>query len=196
MTYVLLFHVLPSRDPGPRQPIRRLSRRHLLLGPYCYAAVYGGHLLPAGELRGSYFVPGIRFAQTLEWYYPPGFVAVNTGHYVRCQHLSLSCFGPSPSVRVRGLVQLHGGSTVPLLSLLMVCLLTGSFSVELLIPRISPILASFGLSGRGLWAMHFPVHLRGWELSLAARAQHRIPSCSSQFQLFGDMLSFWLDLPA
>ena len=35
--------------------------------------------------------------------------------------------------------------------------------------------------------MHFPVHLRGWELSLAARAQHRIPSCSSQFQLFGDM---------
>ena len=141
-----------------------------------------------GELRGSYFVPGIRFAQTVEWHYPPGFVVVKTGQSVRCQHLSLSCFGPSPSVRVRGLVHHNGGSTVPLLSLLMVCLLTGSFSVGLRIPRISPILASFGLSGRGLWAMHFPVHLRGWELSLAARVQHRIPSCSSQFHLFGNMV--------
>ena len=183
MTYALLFHCLPSRDPGPRRPIRQISRRPLLLGPSCSIAVFGGHLLLMGELRGSYFVPGIRFAQTLEWYYPPGFMAVNTGHYDRCQHLSLSIFWTKPIGPRSGLVQHNGGSTIPLLSLLMVHLLTGSFTVGLRIPRISPILASCGLSGRGLWAMHFPVHLRGWELSLAALAQRRIPSCSSQFQL-------------
>ena len=96
-------------------------------------------------------------------------MVVNTGQYVRCQHLSLPIFGPSPSVRVRGLVQHNGGSTVPLLSLLMVHLLTGSFTVGLRIPHISPILAKIGLSVRSLWAMHFPVHLKGWELSQSSR---------------------------
>ena len=65
-----------------------------------------------------------------------------------------------------GLVRDYDGSNVPLLSLLMVYLLTGSFQVGLRIPRISPILAGTGVSARLLWAMLIPVHLRGWELSL------------------------------
>ena len=84
------FSVLPSSFPDPRQPIHRLSLWLLLLESSFSIAVYGGHLLPKGELRGSYPVPGFRFTQTLEWHSPPGLVEVKTGRGEMRQLLSLS----------------------------------------------------------------------------------------------------------
>ena len=84
------FSVLPSSFPDPRQPIHRLSLWLLLLESSFSIAVYGGHLLPKGELRGSYPVPGFRFTQTLEWHSPPGLVEVKTGRGDMRQLLSLS----------------------------------------------------------------------------------------------------------
>ena len=89
---------------------------------------------------------------------------VKTGRGDMRQFLSLSILDQAHRSAL-GLVSDHDGSNVPLLSLLMVYLLTGSFPVGLRIPRISPILAETGVSIRFLWAMLIPVHLRGWELS-------------------------------